>query len=366
MASLAQATASGASDTAAAAAATLTRRKIKPYDKKKQQQSLSPEQQQPSREIQNGFRFFLQPYETPTLLRGKGEILRDMRQKYGLYTLMVSKFIHISAARSLKMFSPGPPEQQAAQISGCITELYSHVLKTRANRDATGVAIPRGTGVLRFAVTNSVAAHFNTLIQELAKPARDSSPEIHVTKTLIPNSPDQLILVNVSSPKDMEFVKRFVHKLVLVESTTPLKPSDFPRAHILPPSDDHVYPKSTDRGSGKKTKAGSGAGPYKKIKLVVPQYMVGTVIGKGGESIKELRKNTGAFITVLNKNGDNKTSKPNYDKKDLTQIVEIVSEDEANVMAAAEGIKDRLEDEWYSDKSRRDIERIFTRANLNI
>lgn len=81
--------------------------------------------------------------------------------------------------------------------------------------------------------------------------------------------------------------------------------------------------------------------------------MVGTVIGRGGANIKQLRENSGAFISL----------KSDHDKK---SVVQIVAQDQANVTQAIVELKQLLEQEWYSDKSLEEIEKIFLRAGYNV
>lgn len=315
--------------------------------------------------INGRFRLFLQPFEVTALLKNRGELVQQLKTQHKLYNLNLSPFINAAASRSVRIRidsaqnlndSRKAPKrdrferanEEADRVSSAIADMYREIIERRSQRDSDGFPLKAGSGQLRFAVTNSMAAKFDTLCQELFKGGRASGNEsISVNKELIPDSRDQLLLVNVKKVEDLDQVARFIHKMIQLEWQTPVKlDSDLPRAHILPRSEVNYHSHTT---MGQR-------GQYSKIRLIIPDYMVGTVIGRGGQNIRGLREESGAFISLKNDSSD--PSKP--------PVVQIVAQDKGAVDKAIVGLKQVLEQEWYSDKSLEDIEKIFLRAGYNV
>ncbi|QNP97519.1 hypothetical protein B0I73DRAFT_130230 [Yarrowia lipolytica] len=306
------------------------------------------------RSSNNRFRLFLQPFEVSALLRNRGEVIQQLRSQHNLYALNLSPFVNASSSRSVRIKCDSEENldkttneqvaRDAEKLSQAITDMYREIITRRPQRDADGLSLKPGSGQLRFSVTNSVAAKFDHLCNAMYGGRPSTSNSISVNKQLIPDSRDQLLIVNVKKIADLDEVARFVHELVMQEHQTPFKKSsDLPRAHILPRTDInyHSHTKLAQRGQ------------FAKIRLIIPDHMVGTVIGRGGANIKQLRENSGAFISL----------KSDHDKK---SVVQIVAQDQANVTQAIVELKQLLEQEWYSDKSLEEIEKIFLRAGYNV
>lgn len=307
------------------------------------------------------FRLFLQPFEATTLLKNRGELVQHLKTQHRLYALNLSPFVHATASRSVRIRVDSQQNLDKAQkvvrkdrleranevadgMSQAITDMYREIINRRPQRDSDGFPLKPGSGQLRFAVTNSMASKFDVLCATLNG---DNESSISVNKELIPESRDQLLLVNVKKVEDLDSVARFIHKMVLLEWQTAVKEdTDLPRAHILPRTEINYHSHTT---MGQR-------GQFSKIRLIIPEYMVGTVIGRGGQNIKGLREESGAFISL--KNDANDPSKP--------PTVQIVAQDKESVDKAIVGLKQVLEQEWYSDKSLEDIEKIFLRAGYNV
>ncbi|KAG5360697.1 hypothetical protein CJU89_3778 [Yarrowia sp. B02] len=300
------------------------------------------------------FRLFVQPFEVSTLLRDRGALLQSLKAQHDLYALNLSPFVHASASRRLRIkvdseqnideATAEKTAKDAKKLAEAITDMYRLLIQQRPRRDANGLALKPGSAQLRFAVTNSVAAKFDKMCAAMFGGAAKSSESISVNKQLVPDSRDQLLLVNVKREDDLERVAAFIRELVLQEAQTPLnEASDLPRAHILPRSDINYHAHT----------AQARRGGFQKIRLIIPDHMVGTVIGRGGENIKQLRETSGAFISL--KSEANKSSQ-----------VQIVAPEGEQVQRALAALKGLLENEWYSDKSAEEIERIFLRAGYNV
>lgn len=316
----------------------------------------------PMKRINGRFRLFLQPFEVTALVKNRGEVVRQLKTQHNLYNLNLSPFVNAAASRSLRIRIASAANtsdarkgakkdrleratEEADRVSVAIADMYREIIERRSQRDSDGFPLKAGSGQLRFAVTNSMAAKFDVLCQELFRNGGQES--ISVNKELIPDARDQLLLVNVKKLEDLDQVARFIHKMVLLEWQTRVNlDTDLPRAHILPRSEINYHSHTT---MGQR-------GQYSKIRLIIPDYMVGTVIGRGGQNIRGLREDSGAFISLKNDNND--PAKP--------PVVQIVAQDKESVDKAIVGLKQVLEQEWYSDKSLEDIEKIFLRAGYNV
>ncbi|KAG5368948.1 hypothetical protein CJU90_1195 [Yarrowia sp. C11] len=308
------------------------------------------------------FRLFVQPFEVSALLRNRGELIHNIKADHKLYSLSLSSFKHPTASRSLRLKCDTehntekalakPKEardkyvaKEADQLSKAVTDMYRSIIHLRPSRDADGMVLKPGTGQLRFSVTNSVASKFDLLCNAMngGKPLPANS-SISVNKQLIPEARDQLLIVNVNKVEDLDQVTHFVRELIVQEHNTPFnEETDLPRAHILPRNDINYHSHTSLAKRGQ----------FSKIRLVIPDHMVGTVIGRGGVNIKELRERSGAFVSLKSEPGEN-------------SVVQIVSKNKDQVQEALVALKHILEQEWYSDKSLEEIEKIFLRAGFNL
>lgn len=236
-------------------------------------------------------------------------------------------------------------KKDARLVALATTDLYRKIIAMTPETDLDGLVLKPEGAQIRLAVTHSVAARFDKLRASLYRGHPDARKSVSVSKELIAGSRDQLLTVNIKKAADLPHVERFIYDLKMQEGKVTFnKDTDMPRAHTVARTETNYHEYKTPAQRGKQ-----------KIRLMVPTYMVGTLIGRGGKNIKKLREDSGAFISVKND-----------ECRDTPALVQIVGLKKGQVTDAIAMIKNMLLDEWFSDKSTLEIEEIFRSAGISM